>query len=101
MGHDQCSDQASADAPRSRVTELALVVGVRKGDVVGAGKVLPEVVRRAHLKREAVAHQTLERHRVHSAGESFSRRFLAAEHWYRKPVLRDRAVVAEDEENLV
>ena len=71
--HHYGADHARADAPRRGVAQLALVRLVREGDVVGAGKVLPEVVRRAHLQREPVAHQGLERERVDGAGERLGR----------------------------
>ena len=99
--HHHRADQAGADAPRRGVAQLALVVLVRERDVVGAREVLAEVVRSAHLQCETVAHQPLQRQRVHRAGEGLGRRLLSHQHRHREPVLGDGAVVAQDQVGLV
>src|SRR5204862_6202574 len=60
-----------------------------------------EVMRSPHLEGHAVAHQALEGQRVDRAGESLRGRFLAGQNWDREPVLSDRAVIAEDQRDLV
>src|ERR1700694_172868 len=100
VGHHQWPDETRADAPRRRVAELFLVVLVGERDVVGAREVLPEVVRRAHLPREAVAHQAFDREGVNCAGERFRGRLLAAQHRNREPVLGYGPVVPEDQVRL-
>src|ERR1700687_1348457 len=101
MRHDERADHARAHAPRGRVAQLALVVLVRKRDVVGAGEVLTEIVRGAHLQREAISHQPFKRQSVDRPGESLGTRLLAREHRDGAPVFRDRTVVAEYELDLV
>ena len=101
MCHHDRADEARADAPRRRVAELALVVLVGKRDVVGAREVLAEVVRRAHLQRQPITHESFDRQRVDGPWERLGRRFLATQYRNRQPVLGDRPVVTEDELRLL
>src|SRR5207245_5909685 len=98
---DQRSDQARADAPRRGVAQLALVVLVREGDVIGAGKVLAEVVRSSSLQRLAIAHEAFKGQRVDGPWKCFGGGLLAGQHRNREPVFGDRAVVTEDKRDLV
>ena len=89
MRHDERPDQARRDAPARRVHVFQLPVLVEELDIRALREVLPQIMARAHLQRLAVLHHAFDALRVHSAGEPFAFRLVAAHHRHAHHVLGD------------
>ncbi len=87
VGHHHGADQPRRDAPRCcpAVFEFAFLALVR--DVLHLGKVLPEKVRSASLKRLAILHHCFDAERLDGPRESLARGLLSGEHRHRHPVV--------------
>ena len=80
MRHDQATDQACGDTPRSRPSELLFALGTEVFDIAGLGKVLTEKMRGAGLECLAVLHHCLNGEGGISPREALGFGLLAREH---------------------
>ncbi len=101
VGHDHPADDPGRQPPRGLEGVEDDVVPAGVGDVVGAGEVLPEVVGRPRLERQAVGHDRLDRGGVVGAGELLRLRLAPGDHRHRQPVLGELAIAPEHPVDLL
>ena len=79
VGHDECADEARADAPAGGPGELDGIGLVGERDVEGFGEVLAQVVGRAGLQGATVLHHGFDAVGAQGAGELLAVGFEAAQ----------------------
>ena len=101
MGHDDRADGPGAHPPTRLVYVFSRTVPRLKIDIEGAGEVLPQVVRRAHLEGLAILHHAFDGVGLQRAGEFLGVGFRTVQHRNRHVVFGEGAVYVQDAQGFL